>query len=188
MQLKTMEDELRGTMGKALGKQGEKVISALHSLEEQRVKYEELIASCCKDILDTNANGGDGVHEQDEDSHMRPNIEKISFQSLPESKQIQMVQIILSYNRYTKDAEKARWELTVHRQAVGFIVNNHRFVQEKFPIPPQLSLPHDLDKSLLLSLAAGVSDANGNSDVKSKSMQYQNILKKMSGKRKEVHL
>lgn len=187
MQLKTMEDELRGTMGKALGKQGEKVISALRSVEEQRLKYEELIASCNKDNLDANANDGDGLNEQDEGYDMRPNIGRISFQSLSESRQIEMVQIILSYNKYIKDAEKARWELTVHRQAVGFIVNNHRFVQEKFPIPPQLSLPLDLDESLLLSLNDSVDNANGDSDVESKSIiHYQNMLKKISGKKKEV--
>ena len=42
------------------------------------------------------------------------------------------------HNEYRKNCEKARWELIVHRQAVGFIVGNHKYVTEKFPIAEAL--------------------------------------------------
>lgn len=57
-----------------------------------------------------------------------------------------VVSIIKRHNQYFKDAEKARWELIVHRQAIGFITQNHRFVHDKFPIPDIIELPQSLDK------------------------------------------
>lgn len=42
------------------------------------------------------------------------------------------------HNLYRKDCVQARWELIVHRQAVGFIVGNHKYVTEKFPIAEAL--------------------------------------------------
>ena len=70
---------------------------------------------------------------------------------MPAAIKTEVICVIKAYNKHRKDAEKARWELTVHRQAVGFIVNNHRFVQEKFPMPPNLTLPFDIDMSLCTS-------------------------------------
>ena len=192
-----MEDELRGTMGKALGKQGEKVLAALKNVEEQRVKYDQLISTCLKEDLDVNVVDKDATEngESKNESDSMSIIQKISFQSLPESKKTQMISILLSYNKYIQDAKQARWELTVHRQAVGFIVNNHKFVQDKFPIPPQLPTPFDLDESLLLSLNDGgggsrskCNDGNGNGigADESKSIYYQKILNQLSGKKKDV--
>ena len=45
LHIKTLEDELRGTMGKALGRQGEKILSALKGMEEQRKQWDELVDS-----------------------------------------------------------------------------------------------------------------------------------------------
>jgi hypothetical protein len=42
------------------------------------------------------------------------------------------------YNFYRQQAMKFRWELTVHRQAAGMIVNNHNFVSKHYPISPPL--------------------------------------------------
>ena len=38
-------------------------------------------------------------------------------------------------------AEGARRDLIIHRQAIGFYWNNHRIVEEKFPLPPKLKIP-----------------------------------------------
>ena len=72
-------------------------------------------------------------------------IQNMSFQSLPSLTKDKVLQLISSYNKHRNDATLARWELTVHRQAVGFIVNNHKFVQDMFPIPSKLVLPLDLN-------------------------------------------
>lgn len=166
--LKTLEDELRGTMGKALGKQGQKVLSALKKLQVERERYEHLIYSIVsenggeKSEIDeenhqknshqsTSKNNNNSPQEQQKQNRLTSTLQKLSFQSISSSNQTKLLQIIHQYNRHKKDAEKARWELTVHRQAVGFIVNNHRFVQEKFPIPSQLPLPHDMDDSMISS-------------------------------------
>lgn len=45
-----------------------------------------------------------------------------------------------AYNEHRSSAVKARWELIVHRQAIGMIVNNHKFVTEKYPIPDEICL------------------------------------------------
>jgi hypothetical protein len=42
LHVKTIEDELRGTMGKALGRQGEKIMFALRRMEEQRRRLDTL--------------------------------------------------------------------------------------------------------------------------------------------------
>eukprot|EP00977_Amphora_coffeiformis_P003712 scaffold715_cov164-Amphora_coffeaeformis.AAC.9 len=44
------------------------------------------------------------------------------------------------YNEIRKQAIQARWELMVHRQAAGFIVNNHKYVMDHYPISEALPL------------------------------------------------
>jgi hypothetical protein len=102
MHIKSLEDELRGTMGKALGKQGEKILVALQNMKQELDRYHRL--------LDQNH------------SLSSPDVLKHALQ----------------YNYYRKQAETARWELIVHRQAIGFIVDNHKFVCDKYPISPAL--------------------------------------------------
>jgi hypothetical protein len=103
LHVKTLEDEIRGTMGKALGKQGDKILGALRSMQQEWDSYHEL-------LLDQNHSA-----------------------SSPE-----VLKHAQKYNNYRKQAETARWELIVHRQAIGFIVNNHKFVCDKYPIGPAL--------------------------------------------------
>lgn len=99
--IKTLEDELRGSIGQALGKQGEKVLRALRSMRDELEQYKEL--------LDEYPMSSDIVTEKAK-----------------------------KYNFYRKQAKKARWELTVQRQAAGFIVNNHKFVSKHYAIGPPL--------------------------------------------------
>jgi hypothetical protein len=103
LQLKTIEDELCGAIGKALGRQGEKVLFALTEMNEERIKYKECI--------------------QRQQLH-------------------QAVEYANRHNEARKRALKARWELLVHRQAVGFTTDNHSVVHATFPI--QDALPIDL--------------------------------------------
>ena len=99
--IKTLEDELRGTMGKALGKQGDKILRALRNMKEQLDIYHDLL--------------------EEHDLNSKPVLERAQ-----------------QYNFYREQAKTARWELIVHRQAIGFIVNNHKFVSDKYPIGPAL--------------------------------------------------
>lgn len=101
LQIKTLEDELKGTIGKALGKQGEKI---LYNLQCMKQEYEYAVE-----------NNGKNYNQH-----------------------------VQKYNEYRKAAIQARWELMVHRQAAGFIIDNHQFVQKHYPIPDAISLsPED---------------------------------------------
>lgn len=99
--IKTLEDELRSTMGKALGKQGDKILRALRNMQVELDRYH--------DLLETHSRSAPAVLER-----------------------------ARQYNFYREQAKTARWELIVHRQAIGFIVNNHNFVSDKYPIRPAL--------------------------------------------------
>ena len=104
LHIKTLEDELRGTMGKALGRQGAKVLRNLEGMKQQLRLYHEI-----KD------NG---------------NVQEIR-------------ECVERHNHFRNEAKHARWELMVQRQAVGFLVNNQRYVDEMYPIGDALPLPDD---------------------------------------------
>lgn len=99
--MKSIEEELCGAMGLALGKQGEKIQAAVRVMDEERRRYGELL------LLESSS--------EDRDDQ-------------------QLVAVALRHNEARKRALKARWELLVHRQAVGFIMDNHRVVHSTFPI------------------------------------------------------
>jgi len=99
LQLKTIEDELCGAIGKALGKQGEKVLIAIRKMKKEHARYLEC-------------------------------IQNRALEEALESAQ--------RHNEARQRAIKARWELLVHRQAVGFTVDNHSVVHQTFPITEAL--------------------------------------------------
>mmetsp|Transcript_7341 Transcript_7341/g.17984 ORF Transcript_7341/g.17984 Transcript_7341/m.17984 type:complete len:614 (-) Transcript_7341:30-1871(-) len=114
--IKTIEDELKGTIGKALGKQAEKILVSIQCMEQEHKRYMELL-----DLHNINSSNGNNT-DTDAAIFDHPDIRKCAE----------------AYNEYRKEAIHRRWELIVHRQAVGFIVGNHQFVMEKFPIPEAL--------------------------------------------------
>ena len=89
LHLKTIEDELKGTIGKALGKQAQKIVGALTQMNEEYKRYEALLKN-----------------EENELDIASPEV----------------VEVAKKYNFYRKQAQHYRWELIVHRQAVGFTV------------------------------------------------------------------
>jgi len=107
MHVKTIEDELRGTMGKALGKQGEKISRFMSNMAEERYEYDELVAEGAP-------------------------LDKLRLSAA-------------RYNDCRAQALSARWELIVHRQAAGFLVDNHNTVQRLFPIDDKLE-PKDCNE------------------------------------------
>lgn len=113
LHLKTIEDELKGTIGKALGKQGEKVLLYARLMHQERQKYDEM-------VLEKQKN--DNQQQQQQQLQIDRELQKVARQ----------------HNQHRKDCLHARWELIVHRQAVGFIVGNHKYVTEKFPIAEAL--------------------------------------------------
>lgn len=120
LHLKTLEDEVRGTMGKALGKQGAKIHRALTKMHAERQEYDALM-----------------LQQQQQHQNQPPNNTQSN---------VAVQECIKRHNQYRQEAITARWELMVHRQAVGFIVNNHTVVTETFPIgealpPRQVSTP-----------------------------------------------
>lgn len=117
LQLKTIEDELKGTIGKALGKAGEKVTRAIRSMEEQKFLYDKWVQTHLQDHTNRHTDTlGNERHEEIE-------------------------LIVTRYNEFRKQAIQARWELTVHRQAIGFTVNNQKTVADIFRIDDPLLCP-----------------------------------------------
>jgi len=99
LQLKTIEDELCGAIGKALGRQGEKVLFAIREMKNEHSRYLEC-------------------------------LRERSFEGAVRSAR--------RHNDARERAIKVRWELLVHRQAVGFTVDNHSVVHKTFPITKPL--------------------------------------------------
>ena len=99
LQLKTIEDELCGAIGKALGRQSEKIVFAIREMQKELDLYERL---------------------KDEGQLKKANG------------------AAARYNEARSRAIQARWELLVHRQAVGFTVDNHSVVHGTFPIGDRL--------------------------------------------------
>jgi hypothetical protein len=113
LELKTVEEELKGTIGKALGRQGHKILHAKQLMEKELQRYNALMES----------------HLSQENSKHKADI----------------LTSARNYNEYRKLALQARWELTVQRQAAGFIVNNHNYVTEQYPIAAALPVHSEND-------------------------------------------
>lgn len=139
LHLKTLEDELKGTMSKALGNQGEKVLALLQSLHQERSRYEDILSSALVGgghkkmslVLD----GQEGTNTNSSKNN------EYQLDNLTHAEKLSLFLVVQNHNRLRADALHARWELLVHRQAVGFITNNHKFVHDKFPVPESLKLP-----------------------------------------------
>jgi len=125
LHVKTIEDELRGAMGKALGKQGEKILRFVKAMGQERKRYDELRA----------------------DPHCSRSTDELE-------------RVVKRYNDIRSEALKARWELLVHRQAVGFIVDNHNTVANTFPIGDPLRLEDD--ENLSPNEESGDGETTGN--------------------------
>lgn len=110
MHLKTIEDELKETIGAALGKQGRKILQAMELMQACYDEYESAIAE-----HDAQNDGGSN-------SKAMNRAKKAAVR----------------YNQHRQKAVTARWELQVHRQAVGFVTNNHNTVLQHYPIPDAL--------------------------------------------------
>jgi hypothetical protein len=111
--VKTLEDEIRETMGKALGNQASKIQLYLKLMKQEREKYDELVEKIEK--------------HPPSDSQLLHDMKTM------------LREIVSKHNEFHKEAHTARWELIVHRQAVGFIVRNHEIVYEKYPIGDKIT-------------------------------------------------
>jgi ribosome-binding ATPase YchF (GTP1/OBG family) len=137
LQLKTLEDELKGTMGKALGKQGDKVLNLLKQVHEERKKVEHLLVSENVEQQDLQLNQFDTDSCSDD-------VREQSLRLSEETKK-QIYVHVQKHNQIREKAVHARWELLVHRQAIGFITQNHKFVNEMFQIPDKMTLPGNIN-------------------------------------------
>jgi hypothetical protein len=139
--LKTIEDELCAAIGKALGRQGEKVQRAISEMTVQHGQYMQFL------------------HSQ-------------AYKDASES--------AIRYNDARKRAIQYRWELLVHRQAVGFTVDNHSVVHKTFPIGEALSVDMDEIKSIASRVLIDMNNAN-NSEVENVSLDQPVKKKKVWG-------
>ena len=126
--LKTIEDELKGTIGQALGKQAQKVHMYAQLMDQERHKYEDLL------------------------QHETPDV-------------VQLQDHAQTHNQWRRDCLQARWELIVHRQAVGFTVGNHKFVMENFPVGEELPVDQEVDSD-----GTRVANTNKNNSKQTKSI------------------
>ena len=46
-----------------------------------------------------------------------------------------------TFNVIRQEADAARRNLIIHRQAIGFYWNNHKIIENQFPLPPKLKEP-----------------------------------------------
>lgn len=117
LHIKTIEDELQQTIGKALGKQGDKILTAVKKMKNEYQDYQSV-------------------------------LEKSQQQGRSSADLYGRLQVIAEkYNQHRQDALQARWELIVHRQAAGMIVNNHSYVTKMFPIGPALPTHGDEEET-----------------------------------------
>lgn len=114
MHIKTIEEELQSSIGKALGKQGQKIILYMQLMHQDYQKYESLLLQ-------------------------QRQVAEDDWQTI----QKELTKTALAYNQHRKHAIQARWELMVHRQAAGMIVNNHQHVIEHYPIAKALPTEND---------------------------------------------
>jgi hypothetical protein len=115
LHIKTLEEEIRGTMSQALKKQGDKILYYKRLMDDERAKYNSF-------------------------------MQQMKDDKIPTFESNQVIDCSNRYNDYRKQAITARWELMVHRQAIGMIVNNHNFVHKMFPIDDALEIP-DIPKN-----------------------------------------
>ena len=179
LQIKTLEDELRGTMGKALGKQGEKVLNILNRMLVEKEKFDELRGILVSSSSESAPNGReletttDNVPVDsmralvDSDNSSGDDGNKVIQMNMSKSNMREMYTCVQNHNRMKEEATHARWELLVHRQAIGFITQNHKYVHEKFKIPEKLVLPGNAndwaefgDVSDMTSTSASISKSN----------------------------
>lgn len=130
LHLKTIEDELKGTIGKALRRQADKILTSVRCMEQEHKRLIELM-----ERHGATTHNGNSTSRNDEDDHDDDDDVCVFIDDHPD-----VTQCAEKYNEYRKEAIQRRWELIVHRQAVGFIVENHKVVMETFPIPPAIKI------------------------------------------------
>ena len=134
--LKTIEDELMGTIGKALGKQGQKILLHARQMEKERARYQDLLLRRRSQLQSP------GNSDNDNDNTNNTNNTNNDGNT---SVDLEIRESAIAHNEHRKQCLHARWELTVHRQAVGFIVGNHKYVRETFPVADALPVHCDDD-------------------------------------------
>jgi hypothetical protein len=127
LHLKTLEDELKSTIGQALRRQADKIMYEVANMERQYESYVE--------ILQVARRSTSPEHDYSPDSSEIPRI-----RPSPETRR-RLDEVVERHNGHRSRALQARWELIVHRQAAGFLVNNHNVVTQTFPIKSALPEP-----------------------------------------------
>jgi hypothetical protein len=127
LHLKTLEDELKSTIGQALRKQADKIMYEVANMEREYESYVKILQDArCSASSD---------HDYSPDSPESPR----SHPSQDTRRRLD--EVVERYNGHRSRALQARWELIVHRQAAGFLVNNHNVVTQTFPIKSALRQP-----------------------------------------------
>ena len=74
-------------------------------------------------------------------------VQKIDREDRPDRQQ-RLNKILEEYQKARVSARNRRQNLLIHRQACGFVVDNHKVVYKHYPIPPKMEL--DFSGSLIV--------------------------------------
>jgi hypothetical protein len=140
-QVQTIEDELKATIGQALGRQGRKLLTALHGMQREWQHYQELGRA-----IERNSALLTTVTSSSSNRNQVPNSPANSTNTTGTDQPNHVLwdelhKSVERYNALRQLALTARWELMVQRQAAGLVVNNHAHVTRHYPIPAALPLP-----------------------------------------------
>ena len=140
--IKTIEDELKQTIGQALGKQGRKIQWAVTEMVKEYDTFVQLAEQ-----LDTAVAAARVAKETGTTTHRNPN-QNPALLTKAERKRLkkQIRKSCFRHNRWRNTALTARWEMTVQRQAAGMVVNNREHVIRSYPIPDAILLQDDRQK------------------------------------------
>jgi hypothetical protein len=149
-QVQTIEDEPKATIGQALGRQGRKLLTALQGMQREWQHYQELCraieTTSSTAVVTTAVTSSSGSSSSSARKTVPSTNTGCANQTTTESNNNHVLwnQLHASVERYNvlrQSALTARWELMVQRQAAGFLVHNHAYVTQHYPIPAALPLP-----------------------------------------------
>lgn len=127
LHLKTLEDELKSTIGQALRKQADKIMYEVANMEREYESYVKILQEARRNTAPE--------EKKSPESLRSPRIGPCR-----ETRR-RLEDVVERHNGHRSRALQARWELIVHRQAAGFLVNNHNVVTQTFPIKSALRVP-----------------------------------------------
>lgn len=160
LHVKTIEDELKSTIGQALGKQGSKILWAVREMEKEFDHFLSLaeqwdaaiLAAAAekeKRKLMTVSTASSSTISSTPTTHPTSSSDPPPKLLTKYEKRLLHKKIrksAFAHNRWRVAALNARWEMVVQRQAIGFTLGNREYVHQSYPIADAILLEEDRQK------------------------------------------